>query len=67
MAKKTDIKHYVHFQVNGVTGFVEVENSGAMWVVFAGMRYAYSAIQGKLKNTVHSIMVQHNFISSWRG
>jgi len=24
-------------------------------------------MQGKLKSTVHSIMVQHSLISSWRG
>ncbi len=64
---KNNVKHYVHFQCNGVTGFVEVEQGGAMWVLFAGQRMAYSMMQGKLKNTVHSVMVQFNMVSSWRG
>lgn len=59
--------HYVHFQVNGVTGFVEVMKDGAMWVKFAGQRMPYSMMQGKLKSTVHSVMVQHSIVSSWRG
>lgn len=66
MANKKPLQ-WVHFAVNGVTGFVEIEPNGAMWVNFCGVRYAYSTIQGKLKNTVHSIMVQHSSVSSWRG
>lgn len=66
MATKKPLQ-WVHFQVNGVTGFVEIEPSGAMWVNFCGVRYVYTAIQGKLKSTVHSVMVQHSLISSWRG
>lgn len=67
MAKEKGVKHYIHFQVNGVTGFVEVLTDGAMWVFFGGQRMAYSVMQGKLKSTVHSVMVQHNLVSSWRG
>lgn len=67
MAKKIEPIHYVHFQVNGVTGFVEVLTDGAMWVRFGGERMAYSCMQGKLKSTVHSVMVQHSLVSSWRG
>ncbi|MGE5877634.1 hypothetical protein [Klebsiella variicola] len=58
--------HYVHFQCNHVTGFVEVEPNGAMWVIFAGQRMAYSTMQGKLKQVVHSVMVQFNMVSAWR-
>ncbi|HBT3802620.1 TPA: hypothetical protein MBI04_003572 [Klebsiella pneumoniae] len=58
--------HYVHFLVNGVAGFVEVFADGVMWVYFAGQRIAYSAMQGKLKNTVYSVMVQHQMVSAWR-
>lgn len=66
MANKKPLQ-WVHFQVNGVTGFVEIEPHGSMWVNFCGVRYAYATIQGKLKSTVHSVMVQHSLISSWRG
>lgn len=58
---------WVHFQVNGVTGFVEIEPGGSMWVNFCGQSMTYTAMQGKLKSTVHSVMVQHSLISSWRG
>lgn len=66
-SKKDNVKHYVHFLVNGCAGFVEVMEDGAMWVRFGGARMAYSCMQGKLKSTVHSVMVQHSLISSWRG
>ncbi|EML1551781.1 TPA: hypothetical protein QCD44_000378 [Enterobacter hormaechei] len=49
------------------TGFAEIEPNGAMWVNFCDVRYCYTAIQGKLKSVVHSVMVQHSLISSWRG
>lgn len=58
---------WLHFQVNGVTGFVEVEPNGAMWCHLLGQRMAYSTMQGKLKQVVHSVMVQHSLVSSWRG
>lgn len=61
------VLQWVHFQVNGVTGFVEIEPAGFMWVHFGGSRMAYAMMQGKLKNVVHSVMVQHSLISSWRG
>lgn len=67
MAKANQVKHYVHFLVNGCAGFVEVMEDGSMWVRFGGGRMAYSCMQGKLKTTVHSVMVQHSLISSWRG
>lgn len=60
------VLQWVHFQVNGVTGFVEIEPAGSMWVHFGGSRMAYSMMQGKLKNVVHSVMVQHSLVSSWR-
>ena len=40
---------------------------GSMWVVFGGSQMDYSVMQGKLKNIVHSVMVQHSLTSSWRG
>lgn len=64
--KKDNVKHYVHFLVNGCAGFVEVMEDGAMWVRFSGARMAYSCMQEKLKSTVYSVMVQHSLISSWR-
>lgn len=67
MASKKEPLHYIHFVCNGVAGFVEVEKGGDKYVVFAGKRIAYGCMQGKLKNTVHSVMVQHHLISSWRG
>lgn len=66
-SKQIPERHFIHFQCNGVTGWVEKEPNGSMWVMFAGQRLAYTAMQGKLKNTVHSVMVQFGFISSWRG
>ncbi|HGL5810759.1 TPA: hypothetical protein ACKFQO_004760, partial [Enterobacter hormaechei] len=60
MATKQRPLQWVHFQVNGVTGFVEIEPNGAMWCNFCGQRLAYGAMQGKLKSTVHSVMVQHS-------
>ncbi|MCR1319776.1 hypothetical protein NR352_22895 [Enterobacter soli] len=65
MSKKDSVKHYAHFLVNGCAGFVEVMEGGAMWARFGGGRMAYSCMQGKLKSTVHSVMVQHSLISSW--
>lgn len=56
----------VHFQVNGVTGFIEIEPNSSMWCNFCGQRLAYSALQVKLKSSVHSVMVQFGIISSWR-
>ncbi|RAL76005.1 hypothetical protein CSC35_4564 [Enterobacter hormaechei] len=38
-----------------------------MWCNFCGQRLAYGAMQGKLKSTVHSVMVQHSLTSSWHG
>lgn len=67
MATKQRPIQWVHFQVNGVTGFVEIEPNGSMWCNFCGQRLAYGAMQGKLKNTVHSVMVQFGLVSSWRG
>ncbi len=67
MASKQKPLQRVHFAVNGVTGFVEIEPNGSMWVNFCGQRLTYGAMQGKLKSTVHSVMVQHSLISSWRG
>lgn len=67
MAAKQKLLQWVHFAVNGVTGFVEIEPNGVMWVNFCGVRYCYTAIQGKLKSVVHSVMVQHSLIGSWRG
>ncbi|HCI6033305.1 TPA: hypothetical protein NPN71_005168 [Klebsiella quasipneumoniae subsp. quasipneumoniae] len=60
------VLQWIHFKCNNVTGFVEIEPDGSMWVHFAGSRMAYSMMQGKLKNVVHSLMVQHSIISSWR-
>ncbi|MCM7379478.1 hypothetical protein M8R66_07750, partial [Enterobacter hormaechei] len=37
-------------------------SDGSMWVRFGGARMAYSYMQGKLKSTVHSVMVQHSLI-----
>lgn len=67
MAKKLEVIHHVHFIVNGVAGFIEIEPNGGKWVYFMGQRLAYSMMQGKLKTTVHSVMVQHQMVSSWRG
>ncbi|PRW42534.1 hypothetical protein CSC04_3227 [Enterobacter roggenkampii] len=67
MSKAKEVKHYVHSLCNGCAGFVEVMEDRSMWVVFGGSRMAYSVLQGKLKNTVHSVMVQHSLVSSWRG
>ena len=66
-SKQAPERHYIHFTCNGVAGFVEKEPNGSMWVWFGGSRMAYGCMQGKLKNTVHSVMVQHSLISSWRG
>ncbi len=46
--------------------FVEIEPSGVMWVHFSCQRMAYSTMQGKLKQVVHSVMVQFNLVSAWR-
>lgn len=43
------------------------QRSGVMWVLFAVERRTYSVMQGKLKSTVHSVMIQFGFVSSWRG
>ncbi|MGG7915606.1 hypothetical protein PGN80_13130 [Klebsiella aerogenes] len=67
MAKTNEVKHYVHFLVNGCAGFVEVMGDDSMWVRFDGGRMDYSCMQGKLKLTVHCVMVQYSLISSWRG
>ncbi|WP_193127374.1 hypothetical protein [Klebsiella aerogenes] len=60
------VLQWVHFQVNGVAGFVEIEPAGSMLVHLGGSRMAYSMMQGKLKDVVHSVMVQHSIISGWR-
>lgn len=35
--------------------------------LLGGQKMVYATIQGKLKNVVHSVMVQHSLVSSWRG
>lgn len=58
---KSKVKNFVHFQCKGVTDFVEVENRGAIWVLFAGEHMAYSVMQCKIKSTVHSVILQFGF------
>lgn len=67
-SKEAPERHYIHFMTNGVAGFVEIEPNGSKWCHFPiGHRIAYGAIQGKLNRTVHSVMIQLNLISAWRG
>lgn len=67
MAKQVVERHFVHFMVNGVTAFVEIDPKGDKWCHMMGKRMAYGAMQGKLKSTAHSVMSQHNLVSAWRG
>ncbi len=67
MAKSEVVVHHIHFQCNSVTGWTEKRPNSPLWVYFAGQRIAYTALQGKLKTTCHSVMIQHNLISAWRG
>ncbi|SEL65854.1 hypothetical protein SAMN04487787_115143 [Kosakonia sacchari] len=61
--KKNHERHYVHFICNGLTGFVEVEPEGAMWVNYAGDRRVYVALQGRLRNVVDHILAQHSLLA----
>ncbi len=67
MAKSEVVVHHVHFQLNGVTGWVVVAPKLPMWVFYMSERIAYTAMQGALKKYVYSVMVQHSLVSSWRG
>lgn len=68
MKKQCSERHFIHFQCNNVTVFIEIEPNGDKWVHFpAGCRMAYSCIKGGLKNLVFSVMSQHNLVSAWRG
>ena len=40
MATKQRPLQWVHFQINGVTGFIEIEPNGSMWCNFCGQRMA---------------------------
>ena len=46
--------------------YFKITFNAAMWVIFADQRLAYSTVQGKLKQVVHSVMVQFNMVSTWR-
>ena len=73
MAKTRPLSSYRHIvswkprNVVRLAGMVEVEPNGVMWVHFSDQRMCYTTIQGKLKSVVHSVMVLHGFLSSWRG
>ena len=46
--------------------YFKITFNAAMWVIFADQRLAYSTVQGKQKQVVHSVMVQFNMVSAWR-
>ncbi|MGY5957331.1 hypothetical protein ACUY4R_003850 [Kosakonia sp. BK9b] len=62
MRKKYGEHRYVHFICNGLTGFIEVEPCGGMWVSYAGERRGYGGLQGRLKHVVDHIMQQHGLM-----
>ena len=67
MDKNEIVVHHVHFQLNGVNGWVVVAPKLPMWVFYMSQRIAYTSMQGALKKHVHSIMVQQSLVSSWQG
>lgn len=67
MVNSEVVVHHVHFQLNGVTGWVVVAPKLPMWVFYMGERIAYTAMQGARRKHVHSVMIQHSLVSVWRG